>query len=75
MNTFLFIYTQIIRQFETDYPNVEIKEEADRRILHDNKDFKGAEELADRIFYNNDGKNIDDLVDEIFEYLKTREGE
>ena len=51
------------------------KEEADRRILHDNKDFKGAEELADRIFYNNDGKNIDDLVDEIFEYLKTREGE
>lgn len=48
------------------------KEEADRRILHDNKDFKGAEELADRIFYNNDGKNIDDLVDEIFEYLKTR---
>ena len=51
------------------------KEEADRRILHDNKDFKGAEELADRIFYNNDGKNIDDLVDEIFEYSKTREGE
>ena len=39
------------------------------------KIFKGAEELADRIFYNNDGKNIDDLVDEIFEYLKTREGE
>ena len=51
------------------------KEEADRRILHDNKDFKGAEELAGRIFYNNDGKNIDDLVGEIFEYLKTREGE
>ena len=46
-----------------------------RGDLHDNKDFKGAEELADRIFYNNDGKNIDDLVDEIFEYLKTREGE
>lgn len=51
------------------------KEEADRRILHDNKDFKDAEELAGRIFYNNDGKNIDDLVGEIFEYLKTREGE
>lgn len=51
------------------------KEEANRRILHDNKDFKGAEELAGRIFYNNDGKNIDDLVGEIFEYLKTREGE
>lgn len=51
------------------------KEEADRRILRDNKDFKGAEELADRIFYNNDAKNIEDLVDEICEYLKTREGE
>ena len=83
------------------------KEEADRRILHDNKDFKGAEELADRIFYKNDGKNRPNLaqypfaevrwleqknaktleeifieedearddINEIFEYLKTREGE
>lgn len=51
------------------------KEEADRRIKQDNKDFKDAEFLADRIFYNNEYKNIGDLVDEIYKYLKTREEE
>lgn len=51
------------------------KEEADRRIKQDNKDFKDAEFLADRIFYNNEDKNIGDLVDEICKYLKTREEE
>ena len=51
------------------------KEEADRRIKQDNKDFKDAEFLADRIFYNNEDKDISDLVDEICKYLKTREEE
>lgn len=51
------------------------KEEADRRIKQDNKDFKDAEFLADRIFYNNEDKDIGDLVDEICKYLKTREEE
>lgn len=49
------------------------KEEADRRIKQDNNDFKDAEFLADRIFYNNEDKDIGDLVDEICKYLKTRE--
>lgn len=51
------------------------KEEADRRVKQDNKDFKDAEFLADRIFYNNEDKDIGDLVDEICKYLKTREEE
>lgn len=51
------------------------KEEADRRIKQDNKDFKDAEFLADRIFYNNEDKDISDLVVEICEYLKKREEE
>lgn len=51
------------------------KEEADRRIKQDNKDFKDAEFLADRIFYNNKDKDFGDLVDEICKYLKTREEE
>lgn len=51
------------------------KEEADRRIKQDNEDFKNVEILADRIFYNNDGKDIEVLVDEICKYLKTKEGE
>ena len=40
------------------------KEEADRRIKQDNKDFKDAEFLADRIFYNNEDKDISDLVED-----------
>lgn len=51
------------------------KEEAERRIKQDNEDFKGAEFLADRIFYNNECKDIEDLVNEICKYLKTKEGE
>ena len=51
------------------------KEESERRIKRDNEEFKGAEFLADRIFYNNDGKDIKVLVDEICKYLKTKEGE
>ena len=53
----------------------QLEEEADRRIKQDNKDFKDAEFLADRIFYNNEDKDISDLVDEICKYLKTREDE
>lgn len=46
------------------------KEEANRRFETDTKDFKEAEKLADRIFYNNSGKNLDVVVDEILKYLE-----
>lgn len=38
------------------------KEEVERRIQHDNDDFRGVQDLVDKIVYNNEGKNIDDVV-------------
>ena len=35
----------------------------------DNEDFKGFENEVDRIVYNNDGTNIDEVVSKIFEYI------
>lgn len=46
--------------------------EAERRLQHDNEDFKGIENEVDRIVYNNDGTNIDDVVNKIFELLEKR---
>lgn len=45
------------------------KSEAERRLLHDNEDFKGVENEVDRIVYNNDGTNIDDVVEKILKFL------
>ena len=38
------------------------KDEAARRIKYDNEDFKGVDQLVDRIVYNNREANIDDVV-------------
>ena len=43
--------------------------EAERRISHDNEDFKGIENEVDKIVYNNDGTNIDDVVQKILKYV------
>ena len=47
-----------------DNPN-----EVIRRMESDNEDFKGFENEVDRIVYNNDGTNIDEVVSKIFEYI------
>lgn len=46
------------------------KDEAQRRIDHDNEDFKGVENMVDKIVYNNNGTNIDDVVDKILKYME-----
>lgn len=48
------------------------KEEAERRLLHDNEDFKGVENIVDKIVYNNKSNNIDDVVNTIMKYLEDR---
>lgn len=40
-----------------------------RRLEHDNEDFKGVETEVDKIIYNNDGADIDDATNKILEYL------
>lgn len=48
------------------------KDEAERRLLSDNEEFKHAEKLVDRIFYNNSTDNINDVVNKIREYISNR---
>ena len=48
--------------------------EAQRRLEHDNEDFKGIENEVDRIVYNNDGTNINEVVQKILEFCKEMEG-
>ena len=44
--------------------------EADRRMHHDNQDFKGFEMEADKIVYNNEGTDIDEVVEKILEIVR-----
>lgn len=46
------------------------KNEAQRRLEHDNEDFKGIENEVDRIVYNNDGTNINEVVSKILEFVR-----
>ena len=48
------------------------KNEAQRRLEHDNEDFKGIENEVDRIVYNNDGTDIDEVVNKILEFMEDK---
>lgn len=45
------------------------KAEADRRIKHDNEDFKGVEMLTHKIVYNNFDYHVDDVLNKILEAI------
>lgn len=45
------------------------KEEAERRIEHDLIDFKGLENEVDKIVYNNEDDNLNDVVQKILSYI------
>ena len=48
--------------------------EAERRVLHDNEDFKGIENEVDRIVYNNESDAIDGVVQKILKYVSEVKG-
>lgn len=48
------------------------KEEAERRMKQDNIDFKGIENMVDKIIYNNSGKDINDVVQTILNYIEIK---
>ena len=48
--------------------------EAERRVLHDNEDFKGIENEVDRIVYNNESDTIDSVVQKILKYVSEVKG-
>lgn len=46
------------------------KEEAERRIKQDYEDFRGVENLADRIIYNNENDKLVEVIAKILNYLE-----
>lgn len=46
------------------------KEEAQRRLEHDNADFKGLENKVDRIFYNNFNQDMNKLIEIILNFIQ-----
>lgn len=46
------------------------KEECERRTMKDDKDFNIADVLANRIIYNNYGRNLNDVIAEILNYYR-----
>ena len=46
------------------------KNEAERRVSHDNDDFKGIENEVDKIVYNNDGTDINNVIQKILDIAR-----
>ena len=44
--------------------------EAERRLLHDNEDFKGLENEITKIVYNNEGISIDEVVSKVLRIIQ-----
>lgn len=49
------------------------KEEAERRLKQDYEDFKGVENLAHRIVYNNDSDELHNVIKKITNYLEVND--
>ena len=46
------------------------KNEAQRRLEYDNEDFKGIENEVHRIVYNNDGEEIENVINKILQIVR-----
>lgn len=68
----LYIYANIQTICDRLKKRGDKKEEAERRIKADNADFDGVLEMTDRIFYNNERDNVDDVVEAIHHYIEWR---
>lgn len=68
----LYIYANIQTIRDRLKKRGDKKEEAERRIKADNADFDGILEMTDRIFYNNERDNVDDVVEAIHDYIEWR---
>lgn len=69
--TVIYLYVNIASTNKRLAVRGDKKEEIERRIKADLKDFKDAENLANRIIYNNLDDNIDNVVDSVlFHYRK-----
>lgn len=46
------------------------KSEAERRLIHDNDDFKGVENEVDKLVFNNEGTQLEYVVNKILELME-----
>ncbi len=68
----IYIYANIITIETRLIERGDDEKEARRRLNRDNEDFKGIESEVDRIVYNNNGTDINDVVDKILKYLEDK---
>lgn len=66
----VYIYTNLATIKKRQIERNDEPKEADRRLEQDRIDFKGFEEEADKVFYNNDGTDIDEVVKKIVKYME-----
>lgn len=66
----LYIYANIQTIRDRLKKRGDKKEEADRRIKVDNVDFKNVVDIVDKIFYNNETNDLDEVVKKVHEYIK-----
>ena len=64
----IYIYANQITIKNRLFKRGDNKEEAERRMKADNVDFRGAEMLANRIIYNNEGKELSEVVNEVLKW-------
>lgn len=68
----LYIYANIQTIRDRLKKRGDKKEEADRRIKADSVDFKNVVDIVDKIFYNNETNDLDEVVKKVDEYIKYR---
>lgn len=71
----IYIYSNITTIYKRLNMRGDKRDEIERRVAADNIDFKGAELLADKIIYNNDGADIDTVTEDIIScYERIKKG-
>ncbi len=68
----LYIYANIQTIRDRLKKRGDKKEEADRRIKADSVDFKNVVDIVDKIFYNNETNDLEEVVKKVHEYIKYR---
>ena len=68
--TAIYIYANIATIETRLIKRGDNEKEARRRLDHDNEDFKGIENEVDRIVYNNDGEEIENVINKILQIVR-----
>lgn len=71
----IYVYSNMTTIYKRLNMRGDKRDEIERRVATDNIDFKGAELLADKIIYNNDGVDINTVTEDIIScYERIKKG-